>query len=149
VRRGASRIALVAAGMMLFVSCAARRPTGAPRSPTRAVQTAPADAAVLEPLPSFASLVTPPPDMTEHARADLPPNGRLRLTIANDTCLRASVAGIDLARAGFEDETGPRGAAVTEAGLVPPKGPVCVRAGETLSLVVEARAARAIVYRSP
>src|SRR5687767_287259 len=114
--------------MMLFVSCAARRPTTAPRPPTRAAQTAPSDAAVVEPLPSFDALATPPPDMKEHARADVPPDGRLRITIANDTCLRASVAGIDLARAWFEDETGPRGAAVTEAGLVPPKGPVCVRA---------------------
>jgi hypothetical protein len=90
-----------------------------------------------------------PHDMIEHARGDVPADGRFRITVTNDTCLRASIVGIDLVRAGFEDETGARGSSVTDAGLVPRRGPVCVRAGEAITLVVEARAARAIVWRSP
>jgi hypothetical protein len=131
---------------VLVVACASAPRASAPRPRGRTMT---ADAATAEPLPSFESLASAPAAMKEHARADVPADGRLRLSITSDTCLRASVGGIDLARAGFEDETGPRGAGITEAGLVPPKGPVCVRAGETISLVVEARAARAIVWQSP
>jgi hypothetical protein len=140
------RAAAVLALSVPFVACAA---TPRARSTARpSGRTTTADAATAEPLPSFESLASAPAAMKEHTRADLPADGRLRLSFTGDTCLRASVAGIDLVRAWFEDETGPRGAAVSDAGLVPPKGPVCVRAGETISLVVEARAARAIVWRS-
>jgi len=104
---------------------------------------------VVDPLPGFATLATPA-GMREHARSECRSEPcAIALTPSVDTCLRASVSALDLRRASFEDARGPRGAAATDPGLVPPHGPVCVRAGESLRLVVEARAARAIVYQTP
>lgn len=93
-------------------------------------------------LPSFevlAALAAPDvASMTEIARAEIAGPRVGTVTLAHDACLRAVFgAGRDV-RAGFVDADGtPRGPSVTAAhGLVPPKGPVCARKGETLALVV-------------
>ncbi|MBX3207099.1 MAG: hypothetical protein KF764_18780 [Labilithrix sp.] len=73
---------------------------------------------------------------------------------SSDACFRAAIGASAPVRAWFEDEARvARGGELSAAaGLVPPRGPVCVRRGETLRLVVDARPetiARAIVWQSP
>jgi len=75
---------------------------------------------------------------------------------STDACFRAIMAASAPVRAWFEDDKRtPRGAELSAAsGLVPPRGPVCAREGETLHFVVEAPdagapvTARAVVWRS-
>ena len=74
-----------------------------------------------------------------------------------DLCLRAVFASSAAVRASFADESGAaRGEATAGAsGTVPPRGPVCVRKGEALHLVVESTAgsppsiARAVIFAAP
>lgn len=74
-----------------------------------------------------------------------------------DLCLRAVFASSAPARASFADESGrERGDAATGVtGTVPPRGPVCVKKGEALHLVVESAgsspsiAARAVIFAAP
>ncbi len=74
-----------------------------------------------------------------------------------DLCLRAVFASSVAVRASFADESGAvRGEAATGAsGTVPPRGPVCVKKGEAVHLVVEATgaspstAARAVIFAAP
>ena len=73
---------------------------------------------------------------------------------AADTCFRAVVASSAPVKAWFIDAThAPRGEIAESAGLVPPRGPVCAKKGETLRLVVHApnagTTARAVVWQSP
>lgn len=73
---------------------------------------------------------------------------------ATDACFRAVVAASVPVRAWFIDAThAPRGELAETAGLVPPRGPVCAKKGETLRLVVQTTTAgaiaRAVVWRSP
>ena len=75
-------------------------------------------------------------------------------TGAADGCFRAVVAASAPVKAWFIDAThAPRGEIAESGGLVPPRGPVCVRKGETLRLVVQAptagTVARAVVWQSP
>jgi len=75
-----------------------------------------------------------------------------------DLCLRAVFASSASVRASFADESGvARGEGTTGAsGAVPPRGPVCVKKGEALHLVVESVAdgtaavnARAVIFAAP
>ncbi|MDB4937335.1 MAG: hypothetical protein JWP87_4307 [Labilithrix sp.] len=71
-----------------------------------------------------------------------------------DLCLRAVFAAASAVRASFADESGAaRGDATTSAsGVVPPRGPVCVKKGEAMHLVVEgegASTARAVIFAAP
>lgn len=71
-----------------------------------------------------------------------------------DACFRAIVAASGPVRAWFVDaSSAPRGEIAEAAGLVPPRGPVCARRGETLRLVVHGpmanTTARAVVWQSP
>ena len=74
-----------------------------------------------------------------------------------DLCLRAIFASSAAVRAWFADESGAaRGdATVGASGTVPPRGPVCVRKGEALHLVVESTpggppsTARAVIFAAP
>lgn len=71
-----------------------------------------------------------------------------------DSCFRAAVASSAPVKAWFIDAThAPRGEIADTAGLVPPRGPVCAKKGETLRLVVHATTAgtiaRAVVWASP
>jgi hypothetical protein len=73
---------------------------------------------------------------------------------AADACFRAVVAASAPVKAWFIDATNaPRGEIAESAGLVPPRGPVCAKKGETLRLVVLAptagTTARAVVWQSP
>ncbi|MFO0741356.1 MAG: hypothetical protein U0270_36005 [Labilithrix sp.] len=73
---------------------------------------------------------------------------------ASDACFRAVVAASAPVKAWFIDAThAPRGEIAETAGLVPPRGPVCAKKGETLRLVVHATTAgttaRAVVWQSP
>jgi hypothetical protein len=79
--------------------------------------------------------------------------------IVSDACVRAIVASSAPMRAWFEDDAhAPRGdiavsASASSTSLVPPRGPACVRKGETLHLVVEASiphaTSRAVVWQAP
>ncbi len=71
-----------------------------------------------------------------------------------DLCLRAVFASSAAARAWFADESGvARGEATAGAsGTVPPRGPVCVKRGEAIHLVVESTpgsTARAVIFAAP
>jgi hypothetical protein len=74
-----------------------------------------------------------------------------------DLCLRAVFASSVPVRAAFADESGAaRGDATTAtSGTVPPRGPVCVKKGEVLHLVLESAAgipsttARAVIFAAP
>lgn len=93
------------------------------------------------------------PSMREIARANDATAPTVVTAGASDGCFRASLGASAPVRAWFEDASGAvRGEALSAAaGLVPPRGPVCARRGETLRLVLDARpgtTARAIVWRS-
>ena len=99
-------------------------------------------------LPSFDALArrgsTELPAMREAARVER----TTELTPAVDTCYRALVASDGDVKAFFADATGLRGDPGA-AGLVPPRGPVCARQGETLRFVLEGAPARAILWQAP
>ena len=74
-----------------------------------------------------------------------------------DLCLRAVFASSAAVRASFADESGAARGDVTAgaSGTVPPRGPVCVKRGEALHLVVESTpgspptTARAVIFAAP
>jgi hypothetical protein len=71
-----------------------------------------------------------------------------------DLCVRALFAASRPVRAWFADEAGAaRGeVAIGVSGSVPPRGPACVKKGESLHLVVEGEgpvAARAVLFAAP
>ena len=98
-------------------------------------------------LPSFEALVlrgAPQPAMREVARVER----TTALSPTVDTCYRAVVASDGDVKASFVDANGPRGEPGA-TGLVPPRGPVCARKGETLRFVLEGAPARAILWQAP
>jgi hypothetical protein len=75
-----------------------------------------------------------------------------------DLCVRATFAASGPVRAWFADQAGAaRGDVATGvSGVVPPRGPACVKKGESVHLVIEgeapassALAARAVVFAAP
>jgi hypothetical protein len=62
-----------------------------------------------------------------------------------DLCVRALFASSGPVRAWFADTTGAARGETTSAtsGAVPPRGPACMKKGESLHLVIESGAARA------
>lgn len=93
------------------------------------------------------------PSMREISRATDATTPTVVTAGASDGCFRASLGASAPVRAWFEDASGDaRGEALSAAaGLVPPRGPVCARRGETLRLVIDAvpgTTARAIVWQS-
>jgi hypothetical protein len=76
-----------------------------------------------------------------------------------DLCVRAVFASSAAVRAAFADESGAvRGEPASGAtGTVPPRGPVCVKKGEALHLVVESldggaaasASTRAVIFAAP
>lgn len=99
-------------------------------------------------LPSFEALASHGPvelpAMREAARVE----HTTKLSPAVDTCYRALVASDGEVKASFADAAGLRGDPGV-AGLVPPRGPVCARKGETLRFVLDGAPARAIVWQAP
>ena len=95
------------------------------------------------------------PLMREALRVDhaIPRSPQIR--IDRDLCVRALFAASGPIRAWFADDAGSsRGEiALGATGTVPPRGPVCVKKGETIYLVVEAATeaedARAIIFAAP
>lgn len=80
--------------------------------------------------------------------------GSVDVALATDGCLRARIASTVPVEAWFEDASKARRAEVSRAiAVVPPRGPVCARKGETLRLVILRPAAhvivRAAVWQSP
>ncbi|MBX3201489.1 MAG: hypothetical protein KF894_25355 [Labilithrix sp.] len=146
------------------LAACARTPTapGAPPPPPSAIPAATdgggsPDAASGARAPSLDELAaraaTELPSMREIGRAADATTPTVVTTGATDGCFRASLGASTPVRAWFEDASGdPRGEALSAtAGLVPPRGPVCARRGETLRLVVDAppgTTARAIVWQS-
>lgn len=98
------------------------------------------------------------PLMREALRVPTTSTRSADLRADKDLCVRAVFAAARPVRASFVDESGaPRGeAAVGASGSVPPRGPVCVKKGEALHLVVDgaepsapAAPARAVVFAAP
>ena len=101
-----------------------------------------------DPLPSLDVLAAADvPEMRELIR--LEDASKVALTAEVDACFRANVGVVGQTRAWFEDAGGPRGEVSVGTGLVPPRGPVCVRRGEPLRLVIDASAVRVVIWRSP
>lgn len=91
------------------------------------------------------------PLMKEALRAD--PATKVEVSAKVDTCYRAAISAQLAGKAWFEDGKGARGEPTilkdVQPRLLPPQGPVCVRKGETLRLVLEpASLARAVIWQS-
>lgn len=135
-------------------------------APARAEAAEAAEAAAPEPavrdaLPSLDALAARGPSeaplMREALRAGAVAPRSPEVRAEKDVCLRAVFASSAAVRASFADESGAmRGEPSTGAsGTVPPRGPVCVRKGEALHLVLESveRSAaphgRAVIFAAP
>ena len=68
-----------------------------------------------------------------------------------DQCVRALFSSASPVRIWFVDQSGAtRGDATSAAsGSVPPRGPVCVKKGDVLHLVVEGEGVRAVIFAAP
>jgi hypothetical protein len=118
-------------------------------------------AALADGLPSLDALAergaTDAPLMREALRTTAAAPRSADVRAEKDLCLRAVFASVSQVRASFVDESGTaRGEpSVGASGTVPPRGPVCVKKGEALHLVVEAAtpgalpSVRAVVFAAP
>jgi hypothetical protein len=98
------------------------------------------------------------PMMREVRRLEWPNASGARITAEHDACFRAAFEAASTIDIAFVDERGePRSeAARGEHGLVPPRGPVCVKKGEAIELApsTPSRAAsrvlvRAVIWAAP
>lgn len=153
--------------LLALAGCGAP-PTAPPSVARGASDAGTGDASVAEPLGAdgspLASLdaiashgATDAPLMREVLRADRAAPRSPEVKADRDLCVRALFAATATVRIAFVDATGSaRGEATTAAsGSVPPRGPVCIKKGEAIHLVVEGvagrgdAATRAVVFAAP
>jgi hypothetical protein len=170
VRRGA--FAALVVSFVIVAACGASPPGGrgatVPPHPHAAQPAPKADGGsppdALAPrltLASFADLAARAPfdmpSMREVARVEWPGEAGASVALAaeRDTCYRASFSAGAVVRAMFVDEARRSRGDTAEgtSGLVPPRGPVCTRRGDPLSLAFERPSpdvgVRAVVWASP
>jgi hypothetical protein len=154
---------LIRSGLVALVlaACAGSRPPST-RPPPPVASSAPsasaaaADGGGAPSLPSFDALAArgeiAAPGLVETGRLELQaPASRALAPSQRDTCLRALFASEGDVRARFEDASGVAlgDEARGSSGLVPARGPACVRAGATPALVLEGSGAvRVVIYAS-
>ena len=167
MRRAAVAVAvvvlfLIAAGVTACgTPAAAGPPASAPARGPSADASAP-ELAATDGLPSLDALAARGPAdaplMREALRVDAAAPRSAEVRAEKDLCLRAVFASLAAVRASFADESGAlRGEATSGvSGTVPPRGPVCVKKGEALHLLVEstdggssAPSARAVIFAAP
>lgn len=156
-----ARAAAVLACVVGIVACGGA-PAPAPAHPGTGdgglASSADAGAPVLDTLPSTDALAargpTDAPLMRELLRVEQAAPRSPDVRADRDLCVRAVFAASAPVKAWLADDAGAARGEVSSAasGTVPPRGPACVKKGESLHLVVEGDAAvraRAVLFAAP